>query len=63
LKRDDARADEIERRVGRLMETKSGAADEALVVLLQYSVADGAVGEDLLHEVTARGKRVLPYLL
>jgi hypothetical protein len=43
------------------MEDKSPAADEALVVLLQFYIGE-SISEDLNHEITKRGRHMLPYL-
>jgi hypothetical protein len=50
------------RHLGRLMEDSSLAADEAAVVLLGYTLGT-ADNEALMHNLTLRGKRILPYLL
>ncbi len=47
--------------IGKLIEEKSPASDEALVVLLYYYNGE-ANDEDRLREITIRGKRMLPYL-
>jgi hypothetical protein len=47
--------------LGRLFKDKSPAADEASIVLFSYYLGESS-GEDLIHEVTARGPRMLPYL-
>jgi hypothetical protein len=52
----------IEKLIARLMKDSTPSADRAAVVLLQYYVGESE-GEDLLNNVTTRGKRVLPYLL
>jgi len=52
---------EIEKLVGRLIHDHSRSADLSVVILLHYSVG-ASEGEDLLHSVTMRGKKVLRYL-
>ncbi len=47
--------------IGKLIDNKTSASDEALVVLLYYYDGE-ANGEDRLREITARGKKMLPYL-
>ena len=48
--------------LGVLFQMKTKASDEALVVLMNFYVGE-SLGEDLLHQVTVRGKRMLPLLL
>ncbi len=48
--------------LGALFQIKTKASDEALVVLMNFYVGE-SLGEDLLHQVTVRGKRMLPLLL
>ncbi len=48
--------------MGVLLQTTTKASDEALVVLMNFYVGE-SLGEDLLHQVTVRGKRMLPLLL
>jgi hypothetical protein len=48
--------------IGVVCQMKTKASDEALVVLMNFYVGE-APGEDLLHQVTVRGKRMLPLLL
>jgi hypothetical protein len=48
--------------MGALFQMRTKASDEALVVLMNFYVGE-ASGEDLLHQVTVRGKRMLPVLL
>lgn len=45
----------------RLSQNQSRDADEALAVLLGFYLGESN-DEDLLHDVTIRGKRILPYL-
>ena len=47
--------------LGHLSEDRSPLADEALVVLFSYYLGESN-GEDLVHEVTVRGRRMLPFL-
>jgi hypothetical protein len=47
--------------LGRLFRDNSMAGDEAAVVLLGYYLGE-ADDEDLTHNLTLRGKRILPYL-
>jgi hypothetical protein len=47
--------------LGRLFQLKTRASDEAMVVLMDFYVGE-ASGADLLHQVTVRGKRMLPLL-
>ena len=51
-----------EKLLARLFKTKTRTSDEALVVLMNYYVGE-ALGPDLVHEVTLRGKRMLPLLM
>ena len=60
--RDIARWHKIEKLVARLMKNNSPSGDQAVVLLLQYYVGESE-STDLVTNVTARGKRVLPYLL
>jgi len=53
---------EAERLTGKLFQDKTKSSDEALVVLMNFYVGE-ATGEDVLHHVTVRGKRMLPLLL
>ena len=46
---------------GRVMDNKTPAGDEALVVLLRYYIGE-ATGEDNTVEIIDRGKKMLPYL-
>src|ERR1017187_4895367 len=48
--------------MGALFQMKTKASDEALVILMNFYVGE-SLGEDLLHQVTVRGKRMLPLLL
>jgi hypothetical protein len=48
--------------IGKLADIKTNSSDEALVVLMNFYIGE-ATGEDLLHLVTVRGKRMLPLLL
>ena len=52
---------ESSRALGKLLEDKSPETDEAAVVLLGYYLGE-ADNEDVMHDLTKRGKRVLPYL-
>jgi hypothetical protein len=47
---------------GELFQAKTKASDEALVVLMNFYIGESPEG-DLLHQVTVRGKRMLPLLL
>jgi hypothetical protein len=47
---------------GALFTEKTKASDEALVVLMAFYIGE-STGEDLIHQVTVRGKRMLPFLL
>ncbi|MFZ1927488.1 MAG: hypothetical protein WA261_20770 [Candidatus Sulfotelmatobacter sp.] len=47
---------------GALFTAKTKAADEALVVLMSFYIGE-STGGDLLHQVTVRGKRMLPLLV
>lgn len=51
----------VESLVARLVDDKTPAGNEALVVLIQFYIGE-ATGEDLLHEVTKRGRSMIPYL-
>jgi hypothetical protein len=48
--------------VNRLFGNKSRASTHALVVLMSFYLGE-ATGEDMLHNVTKRGKAAVPYLL
>lgn len=48
--------------VGALFRAKSKSSDETLVVLMNFYIGE-ASGEDLLHQVSVRGKRMLPLLM
>ena len=48
--------------MGVLFQMRTKASDESLVILMNYYVGE-SLGEDLLHQVTVRGKRMLPLLL
>jgi hypothetical protein len=54
--------EQSEKILARLFRMKTPASDEALVVLMNYYVGE-ALGPDSVHEVTVRGKRMLPLLL
>ena len=58
---DEAIYRDVGRRLAILYQDNSRAADEALTQLLWFYVGE-ANGEDLLHNVTFRGERMLPYL-
>jgi len=53
---------EAEGLTGKLFQDKTRSSDEALVVLMNFYIGE-ATGEDVLHHVTVRGKRMLPLLL
>jgi len=53
---------EAERLTGKLFQDRTKSSDEALVVLMNFYVGE-ATGEDVLHHITVRGKRMLPLLL
>jgi len=48
--------------VGTLFEERTKTSDEALVVLMNFYIGE-SLGDDLLHQITVRGKRMLPLLL
>jgi hypothetical protein len=48
--------------IGTLTQMRTKASDEALVVLMNFYVGE-STGGDVLHQVTVRGKRMLPLLL
>jgi hypothetical protein len=48
--------------IGKLIDMKTQSSDEGLVVLMNFYIGE-ATGEDVLHQVTVRGKRMLPLLL
>lgn len=50
-----------EKQLAQLFRFKTRASDEALVVLMNFYVGE-ALGPDLVHQVTLRGKRMLPLL-
>jgi hypothetical protein len=45
-----------------LFQMKTKTSDEALVVLMNFYVGE-SLGEDWVHQITVRGKRMLPLLL
>jgi hypothetical protein len=51
-----------ERLTAQLFQVKTRASDEALVTLMNFYVGE-SLQSDLVHEVTKRGKRMLPFLL
>src|SRR5208282_483878 len=51
----------LEQLVGRLTTDKTSAGDEALVVVTQFYIGE-ATSEEVDHEITKRGRRMLPYL-
>lgn len=51
-----------EKLTGKLFQMHTRAADEALVLLMNFYVGE-ALQSDLVHEITKRGKRMLPLLL
>ncbi len=48
--------------IGKLTQMRTKDSDEALVVLMNFYIGE-STGGDVLHQVTARGKRMLPLLL
>ena len=62
LKRQTAAAWKIDGMTGDLFRVKTKSGDEALVVLMNFYLGE-SIDEDLLHEITVRGKRMLPLLL
>jgi hypothetical protein len=48
--------------IAQLFQTKTRASDEALAVLMNFYVGE-SLPPDLVHQVTLRGKRMLPMLL
>ena len=54
-------ADRSSRLLGRLFQDSSQDAEEAEVILLGYYLGE-ADDEDLVHDLTKRGRRILPYL-
>src|ERR1700687_1375150 len=53
---------QVAKQTGGLFQMRTKAADEALVVLMNFYIGESP-GQDLLHQVTVRGKRMLPLLL
>lgn len=53
---------QIDGMTGELFQMKTKSSDEALVVLMNFYLGE-SIDEDLLHEVSVRGKRMLPLLL
>jgi hypothetical protein len=51
-----------EKLLAQLFRRKTRASDEALVILMNFYVGE-SLGPDLVHQVTLRGKRMLPLLL
>jgi len=54
--------EQSEKLIGSLFHKKSRAANEALVVLMNFYVGE-SLQPDLVHQVTVRGKQMLPLLL
>jgi hypothetical protein len=50
------------RLTGGLFHMRTKASDEALVVLMTFYIGESP-GEDLVHQITVRGRRMLPLLL
>jgi hypothetical protein len=59
---DDVVAEAVGVPLARLLEDNSAEADQAVVMLLDYYLGE-AYDEDVLHNVTLRGRRALPHLL
>jgi len=53
---------QAEKLIGGLFEDKTKPSDEALVVLMDFYIGE-STGGDLLHQITVRGKRMLPLLI
>lgn len=53
---------EAETMLAHLFKIKTRTADESLAVLMNFYVGE-AIGQDLIHEVTVRGKRMLPLVI
>lgn len=47
--------------VGKLLNATTRSRDEALVVLMNFYTGESS-GEDIVHQITVRGKRMLPLL-
>lgn len=62
LGQEDAAYEKSAKLLGELFQVKTSASDEALAVLMNFYVGE-ALQDDLIHEVTVRGKRMLPLLL
>jgi hypothetical protein len=62
VERHNAAFYQIDEMTGELFRMKTKSSDEALVVLMSFYIGE-STGEDLLHEITVRGKRMLPLLL
>jgi hypothetical protein len=62
LERHNAAVWQVGKLTGDLFDIKTRSSDEALVVLMNFYIGE-SFGEDLLHEITVRGKRMLPLLL
>jgi hypothetical protein len=52
---------EADRLLGSVLQLQTGASDEALVILLHFYIGESS-SEDVLHEITTRGRRMLPCL-
>jgi hypothetical protein len=62
LERQNAAFWQVAKLTGELSRMKTKSSDEALVVLMNFYIGE-STGEDLLHEITVRGRRMLPVLL
>lgn len=64
VRQHDSEATEFElgRRFKKVLDDQSSTGDEALVVLLNFYIGE-ANGGDLLHQVTLRGRRLMPLLI
>jgi hypothetical protein len=62
LERQNAAFWQVGKLTGELFQMKTKSSDEALVDLMNFYLVE-SIDEDLLHEVTVRGKRMLPLLL
>jgi hypothetical protein len=51
-----------EKLLAQLFKLNTRASDEALVVFMNYYVGE-SMGSDLIHQVTLRGRRMLPLLM
>jgi len=52
---------EADKHLGTILGLRTDASDEALVVLLYFYIGESSC-EDIIHEISKRGRRMVPYL-